>query len=273
MYQEVYDREYDEVVETILENTPSDEEIQIFNPSSNLIATVIKGAFRDDIDAPKIKVAAPEDKIKEPISNFKIGSKAGFLIDEGSLELRSATKTTNKTLILTENGVTAVIETGNTVTLLNSDNDDFTESAQTEFDGTWDSAQDYKLKTPSIKKIKESLGEEIGEETLAEFEKLLSSVDELKGGSQTLSEVHISLLAGAKTEILLYDISKWGEDIGVASKATFSRCKTNLESISAIKTEKVPIDVGRPRLRLKLTEEFQDLDGEALQTEIINSLV
>jgi hypothetical protein len=54
---------------------------------------------------------------------------------------------------------------------------------------------------------------------------------------------------------LLYDISKWGEDVGIASKATFSRTKSKLEESDLITTEKVPIDVGRPRLRLKFQNE------------------
>ena len=41
----------------------------------------------------------------------------------------------------------------------------------------------------------------------------------------------------------------------IASKATFSRTKTRLEDAGIIDTEKVPIDVGRPRLRLKLGDE------------------
>jgi predicted transcriptional regulator len=43
--------------------------------------------------------------------------------------------------------------------------------------------------------------------------------------------------------------------VGIASKATFSRTKTKLEDMGLIGTEKVPIDVGRPRLRLKLAND------------------
>jgi len=65
--------------------------------------------------------------------------------------------------------------------------------------------------------------------------------------------------------VLLYDISKWGEDVGIASKATFSRTKTRLEELGLIDTEKVPIDVGRPRLRLKLGDErLHDADAEEI---------
>lgn len=50
----------------------------------------------------------------------------------------------------------------------------------------------------------------------------------------------ISLLVVAKNEELLYDISKWGKDAGVASKATFSRMKQQLEEMGLVNTEKVP---------------------------------
>jgi hypothetical protein len=80
-----------------------------------------------------------------------------------------------------------------------------------------------------------------------------------------LDEVAVSLLVAAKHEQLLYDISHWGEDEGVASKATFSRTKTNLEEQGLLETEKVPIDVGRPRLRLLLgNERLREADAEEL---------
>jgi predicted transcriptional regulator len=68
---------------------------------------------------------------------------------------------------------------------------------------------------------------------------------------------------------LLYDLSKWGEDVGVASKATFSRVKTNLEEQGLLDTEKVPIDVGRPRLRLLLGDErLREADPEELPSVV-----
>ena len=72
--------------------------------------------------------------------------------------------------------------------------------------------------------------------------------------------------------MLLYDISRWGEDVGVASKATFSRAKSRLEDAALIRTEKVPIDVGRPRLRLTLPAEYDALDDIALVEAAVESL-
>ncbi len=75
---------------------------------------------------------------------------------------------------------------------------------------------------------------------------------------ETLDEVTLALLVTARNEGMLYDLSRWGENVGIASKATFSRAKTTLEDEGILDTEKVPIDVGRPRQRLLL-----DHDGLA----------
>ena len=96
-------------------------------------------------------------------------------------------------------------------------------------------------------------------------------------GDSEVDEVVISLLAAASNEQLLYDISTWGERVGVASRATFSRKKSTLEEHGVIETEKVPIDVGRPRLRLLFgderlheadTDELVGVAGSMLSTTV-----
>ena len=77
----------------------------------------------------------------------------------------------------------------------------------------------------------------------------------------------LCLLAAARNEQLLYDVSRWGEEVGLASKATFSRTKTALENAGLVGTEKVPIDVGRPRLRLTLAPELAGQPVDALARE------
>jgi hypothetical protein len=99
-----------------------------------------------------------------------------------------------------------------------------------------------------------SLRREIGDATASDFAAMLE-VLETASGDDGLDEVAVALLAAARNEILLYDISKWGEDSGVASKATFSRKKTEMEDSGLIDTENVPIDIGRPRLRLGFVDD------------------
>jgi hypothetical protein len=114
---------------------------------------------------------------------------------------------------------------------------------------------------------------EIGEAARDDFDAVLAAIDSARGDGGGLDEVTVSLLVAAKNDVLLYDISKWGEDVGIASKATFSRTKTRLEDLGVIDTEKVPIDVGRPRLRLKLGDErLEGLDADALADEVAEML-
>ncbi|WP_256370423.1 DUF5821 family protein [Halorubrum sp. SD690R] len=58
----------------------------------------------------------------------------------------------------------------------------------------------------------------------------------------------------------------------MASKATFSRAKSALEDAGLIETEKVPLDIGRPRLRLIATDELATADLKTLSTEIRSPL-
>jgi hypothetical protein len=119
----------------------------------------------------------------------------------------------------------------------------------------------------------ETLEAEIDPDVAADFETVLNSLDSARGDGDGLDEVTISLLVAARNGELLYDISKWGEDVGLASKATFSRTKTRLEDNGLIDTEKVPIDVGRPRLRLmpgdSRLEEADIDDVAAVATELL----
>ncbi|MFB6193743.1 MAG: DUF5821 family protein [Halobaculum sp.] len=80
----------------------------------------------------------------------------------------------------------------------------------------------------------------------------------------TFDEVGVTLVLAAKHEELYYEVSRWGEDTGIASEATFSRRKRRLEEADVLDTEKQPIDMGRPRQRLVLGSAAADrltLDG------------
>ena len=72
----------------------------------------------------------------------------------------------------------------------------------------------------------------------SDFQTMLESAENITDIDE-LDEVGLSLLVAAKHEQLLYDISHWGEDADVASKATFSRKKTQLEKQGLLETEKV----------------------------------
>ena len=227
------------------------DELYLLNPTATAIEELVE--VLDD-DAPTVRLLAGEGTLKSVMDDFLVASSAADHVAAGTLELRTAESSTN-TLVVTETAVAALVDTGEQSAALSSDDEAFVESTYDRVADRWETADEYPLRTPPLSTVRRTLAEELGEPTAADFDAVLESLETARGNGEGLDEVTIAILVAARNDELLYDISKWGEDVGIASKATFSRTKSRLEETGLIDTEKVPIDVGRPRLRLKLGDE------------------
>jgi hypothetical protein len=214
---------------------------------------------------PTIRLFASKDTLRAVKDDFIVASTTADLIADGTLSLRMTDNAGKSPLVVTEDAVISVVRAGKHVAGLGTDSEDFINSAREQYTGIWDTASGYDLQTPPLSRVRETMEEEFGPEVRADFDSVLASLDTAPGDVDGLDGVTISLLVAAKNEVLLYDISRWGENVGVASRATFSRIKTELEEMGLIDTEKVPTDVGRPRLRLLLGDErLVDADADEL---------
>ena len=240
-------------------------ELVVVNPSGDTIEQLVDVSTAYEADLPAIRMLAKEDTLKDVMGDFIVASNAADLIDAGVLTMRATEETPENSLLITDDRVIALVTAGEIVAGLTTDDADFVSTATGAYDHAWEEAGDFNLRTPPLTRVRQTLGTDISPEAEQDFNAVLASLDTARGDGDGLDEVTISLLIAAKNEELLYDISKWGEDVGIASKATFSRTKTRLEDMGIIDTEKVPIDVGRPRLRLKLgREELRDADADQL---------
>lgn len=97
------------------------------------------------------------------------------------------------------------------------------------------------LRTPELAQLFNTLRKRLSAVTRDDLETLLTTGKPTDG---TSDEVKLALPAADKGTELLYEINKYAEDIGVASKATFSRSRTNLGETQIIVTEKIPVGVG-----------------------------
>ncbi|WP_433634774.1 transcriptional regulator TbsP domain-containing protein [Halomicrococcus sp. NG-SE-24] len=168
-------------------------------------------------------------------------------------------------LVSDDQMLTVVLVSGGLNGMLSTD-EEFVETVRSTFEHNWDEGEEFSLRTPPLLRIRETLSEEFGEKVEDGFMTMLESMETVPGEEDELDEVTIALLVAANNQELLYEISKWGEDVGLASKATFSRTKTRLEDRDLFDTEKVPIEVGRPRLRLVLVpDDLEDVDAIAEQ--------
>ncbi|MFC5367490.1 transcriptional regulator TbsP [Salinirubrum litoreum] len=246
------EKDYRSIIEKLL--SESDGTVFVVQPSSEALEALVETATAYDGDLPTLQVLAEEAVCKDLRREFLVASRAADLVASDALELRSADPEQGNHLYVTEAGVHAVVAAGSHVALLSTDDEEFTTAAGDRCAAQWESADSFDLRTPPRSRVDGALREDIGEDVAETFSSVLDSVEAVRGDDE-LDEVALSLLVAAKHEVLLYDISKWGEDIGVASKATFSRVKNKLEDAGLLTTEKVPMDIGRPRLRLLLGDD------------------
>lgn len=241
-------------VEGLLESVLGDAtgELYLINPSREILDVTIPAV--ESAEGVSVRLLADERILKEVLDDFIVGSTAADLMAADQLALRTFDGPTN-TLVVSDAAVTAVVSAGGKVAGLVTDDEEFVSAAREQYESEWEAADPFKLRTPPISRVRSTLSDEIGSGVAEDFDGVLTSLETARGNGEGLDEVTISLLVAAKNEELLYDISKWGEDVGIASKATFSRTKTRLEEMGLVDTEKVPIDVGRPRLRLVLGDD------------------
>ena len=243
--------------------------LYVVNPSGRVLERLTNAAVASADDLPPIRVLGEAEMLKTVLDDFLVASTAADLIEADVLALRTLSETVYGSTIVTDTATVALVEADDVVGGLSTEDEDFVDVTLRSAEAAWERSTPFSLRTPAITRVYETLEAEIGAEARDDFETMLGALETARGDGEDLDEVTISLLVAAANGVLLYDISKWGEDVGIASKATFSRTKTKLEDLGLVDTEKVPIDVGRPRLRLRLAD---DLDGEA-PTAVVSAAV
>ena len=255
-------RTVSDVLEEALSSASGD--LYVVDPARETLEELV--SVMSETETPSVRLLATDRVLKDVMDDFLVASRAADLVEAGRMELRSYAGGEN-TLVVSDETVLAVVRAGDHVAGLGIDDEEFVASANERYEAAWTDAEPFVLRTPAISRVRGSLQSDLGEATATDFEAVLDSLETARGDGEGLDEVTISLLVAAKNRELLYDISKWGEDVGIASKATFSRTKTRLEELGLVDTEKVPIDVGRPRLRLMLGDDrLRDADAAELSS-------
>ncbi|MFT4956786.1 MAG: hypothetical protein ACI9PP_000578 [Halobacteriales archaeon] len=249
MVSNLLDKRLGEIVDETLSTATGT--VYLVNPSPDAIEAYVDKGNANKYDV-TVRLLADYRTLKDVLEDFIVASSAADLLTRDELELKTLEDPPTNPVIATKGEVVSLVTVGDREGGIVTDDRSFVTEVRSGYEELWETADEHRLRTPPITEIKETLSTDLGEDAHEDFNGVLSSLETARGDGDGLDEVTISLLIAAKNEELLYDVSKWGEDIGLASKATFSRTKTKLEEMGLIDTEKVPVDVGRPRLRLKL---------------------
>lgn len=241
----------------------AEDGLYLVNPSREAIRGLVAVLTEAD-SPPAVRLFAAEGPLKDLVEDFLVASTVSDLVESGVLSVRTLSDVPNNALLVSESSVVALVESGGQVAALATTDESFVAQTREAYQSRWAEAATFGLRTPARSTVLETLSSDIGPDAATDFAAVLDALEAARGAGEGLDEVTISLLVAARHNELLYDISKWGEDIGLASKATFSRTKSQLEERGLIDTEKVPIDVGRPRLRLLLGNDLASADAADL---------
>jgi hypothetical protein len=231
-----------------------DGEVYVVNPIGDSISDLVFRLHGLD-DPPTVRLLAAKDPLKAAVADFIVAGHTADLVAAETLSIRVLGETPKASLVVADDTVVSLVEGGDSVGGLTATDEAFVTEVRDRYERSWAASDEFTLRTPPLSRVRETLATDLGEGTAADFDAVLDSLSVAKGDGEGIDEVTITLLVAARNGELLYDVSKWGEDVGLASKATFSRKKTQLEDSGLIDTEKVPIDVGRPRLRLRLGDD------------------
>jgi hypothetical protein len=231
--------------------------VLVGNPNRPLLEALVSEL---DTDSPSVRVLIDPDVLGGAFDDFITTSRAADLAD-GALSI-STKAGEGSAVVVGDDRIVVPIEVPGSAAGLTDDDEEFVDSVTETYESRWDDASTYEFSVPPLSDVLESLEAHTGAELREAFEEAIEGADTLGARRDALDVVSLSLLLGARHGVQLYDLSEWGEETGLASKATFSRTKTQLEDEGLIETESVPIDVGRPRLRLHLADdEFESVDA------------
>lgn len=242
----------EDVIKAVLEGPG--ELTYALNPSPSALDPLV--AVLDATDAtPAARLLVDAEQLKDEAGDFLFASALANLTARDAVSVRTSDTVQNANLLLRSGTAIQLFDLDVRLAAVETDMPALVDALSTHASTRWESADPFDLRTPPRKAVSETLAAELGQATESDFTAILDSLETARGNGAGLDEVTVALLAAAKNEALLYDISKWGEHVGLASKATFSRTKSTLEELGLIATDKVPIEVGRPRLRLKFADE------------------
>jgi hypothetical protein len=243
---------YADGYETLLENGLSGAADSVFvvDPSVEVLDAIATVGRETSEETPVLHTLARESVLKDVRDDFLIASRVADLVESGTVELRATSEPLHNTLVVGDESVVAFVSVDGQVAALAESDDTLSADTVARYRAKFDDAEPFTLRTPGRTRLLETLESEFDATMREDLRTVFDSADALTGEDGHLDVVQVCLLLAARHEHLLYDISGWGEDVGVASKATFSRTKTSLEEAGLIETEKVPLEVGRPRQRL-----------------------
>lgn len=212
----------------------------------------------------EVWVLTDEATVAEVQRRFLTAAQVVDFVERDRIRVRSGDERL-PTLLATETELTTVTGIDDSLLAAFSRSESaFVEETYAEIERRFEAAEPVSLRAPGYSRMLASLGDELGASMRDDLASMLEVALATRDAESDVDPVRLSILAGAKNEVQMYELSRWGEATGVASRSKYSREKTQLEDLGVIDTEKVDSGVGRPRQRLVLADDVADADAAEL---------
>jgi hypothetical protein len=198
--------------------------------------------------------------------SFPLNSKIKEILEQHNATLYLTEEPSLPTTVIDGNQAHYYVRIDNVRRFVKLSDDEIGSILTDEFESLLESASRVDIDTPVWSELLAKLESVVGLQTRSEFDQLIEAakLEEM----DSLDAVSVALIAAAQSGALSYDLGKWAEETGVASKATISRRKTALETDGVIYTEKVPVEVGRPRQRLLLADDISAVRIDTAEVDV-----
>ena len=245
-----------------LRNLDSDEAKFIISDIELILDVIDFILSQNDTD---FEVIIPESEARQVRLNFPLNSRTAELIRRDRLSVYSTPVSPLPNILTDGTGFYNLIRFGKITRFHKSADDDLSARIDEEFDRVKTTAEQIEPDILSWRELLSQLEKAVDRKVRREFERLIKAARIENLGA--LDDISVAIISAAQAGALLNDLGTWAEDVGLASKATFSRRKQALEEQGVIRTEKVPIEVGRPKQRLLLSDEIEGvgIQGEELE--------
>lgn len=239
-------------------------EVYLSAPSLDLLEEISRIDFDEDSIQRTVTVLFDTTMEREIQGNFLLGSRLVERSDHVTYVTVAADDISALPVISTPDELLALVTLDSTTHELVAGNEADPADAYAKYQELAENASDANFRMPSRSKMYATLADgesydDFGEELARDYQALLEALEDNEGvDNAEISLDSVLLLAGAKHEVPQYDLGRWAENVGAASKATVSRRKQRLEDLGIINTTKIPRDIGRPRQRLHLADDSKD---------------
>jgi hypothetical protein len=225
----------------------TDEPCLLIDPSVAMLSALAAHTLADPSALPETRVSARRPVLKTVRGRLSPATALAEGIVDGSLAVRVLGEPMPTTVLATPSQVHALVDIGEGIAALATDAAPFVDDAWAAYDKQFTNGEQFDLRRPSRSELIGRLADRVSEAAAAEFKTAVDGADRIVGLDAAIS---LALVVAARNEQLLYDLGRWSEGVSLASKATVSRQKGRLVDAGLLETEKQPIDIGRPRLRL-----------------------